>query len=256
MHWIIQRNFNKYFDQWEKELTSLGQKYTPIEIAPFSEDLPKVKVEGPCFAYGTTSIVKNAKKQWDPGVFFIPENFKVSTWISHLGTELLNHQGYVCTLNDLLVSGPDECFIRPNSDLKDFTGVPVKREHLLKQIENINNGGFLFDGSLEVFVAPTKHIQKEWRFFVVDNKVVSGCQYKLKTMAQMVPHIDPALMEYASHVVKTWTPDKACVMDIAQDFEGNYKVLEFNCINASGLYVCDLRKIILSLQDLIQSETK
>lgn len=251
MHWIIQKNFNNYFEQWTRVLENLNQKYTAIEIVPFSDELPIVNIKEKCFAYGTTSIIKNAKKQWNPGVFFNQDNFKVSAWLPYFKKEMLNHDGYTCKLNELLTSGPDELFIRPNNVLKDFTGVLVKRSELIKQIENVNKGGFPFDGNTEVFVAKPKHIQKEWRFFVVDNEVITGCQYKLKSMALMDKNIPKDLEEYASKLANIWTPDKACVMDIAQDYEGNYKLLEFNCINASGLYVCNLEKIVTAIIKLI-----
>lgn len=250
MHWILQKNFNKYYDQWVRALNEEGESFSSIEIQPFSEELPVVDVQEPCIAYGTTSLMKNAKKQWTPGVFFEPSQFQVSTWQKIFGKDLLNHDGYLCKLNYLLVNCPEELFIRPNNDLKDFTGVVVKREDLMKQIQNINNGGFLFDGNIEVFVSKPKHLQKEFRFFVVDGKVVTGCQYKLKTMAYMNLKIDKEVEEFAKKIANKWTPAPACVMDIAVNMEGESKLLEFNCFNASGIYICELNKIIQAIKKL------
>lgn len=256
MHWILQKNHNRYFERWIEEFKKLNSKYTVVEIVAFSDDLPIVKIDGPCVVYGTTSLMKNAKKQWNPGVFFVPENFQVSTWQKIFGNDLLNHDGYVCKLNDLLTSCPDECFIRPNDDLKDFTGVVVKKENLHQQIYNINKGGFLFDGTINVFVAPPKHIQKEYRFFIVDGKIITGCQYKLKTMGYLSEKLEPEVLEFAQKMCDKWTPDKVCVMDVALDGNDEYKVLEFNCFNASGIYICDLNKIIASVENLVTSYPK
>lgn len=251
MIWILQKNYNKYYDQWVQELNNLNSKFVSIEIIPFAKEQPKVEVHEPAVVYGTTSLMTFAQKQWTPGAFFTPENFRASTWQEKFKEDFLNYQGYTCKLNDLLTSCPDEVFIRPNNDLKDFTGVVVQKENLMKQIENINNGGFQFDGNIEVFVAPVKPLQKEFRFFIVDGKAITGCQYKLKTMAFLNTKVEERVWAKAQELANIWTPAPVCVMDLAWDFNDDLKLLEFNCFNASGIYVCDLSKIIKSVEEYV-----
>lgn len=253
MHWILQSNLNKYYDQWVQELTKLNSKFTPIEILPFSDIQPEIKTDAPTLVYGTTSLMKFAQKQWTPGAFFTPELFRSSLWQQKFGEQFLNHDGKLCKLNDLKTDCPDTLFIRPDNDLKDFTGVVVKKESLMNQIDNINSGGFLFDGSIDVFIAPPKHIQKEFRFFIVDGKVVAGCQYKLKSLVMLNNKLDQGILDNAQALANIWTPAPVCVMDVALDNNDKYKLLEFNCFNASGLYICNLEKIIISVEKYVNS---
>lgn len=255
MIWILQTNKNNYLKQWYQAFEENNSKFKTIEIIPNNPQLPQLEVDDLAVVIGTTTLMKHAHKSWTPATFFIPENFRVSTWQKVYGKELLNNDGEVCKLNDLLIKSPDRFFIRPNDDLKDFSGVLVQRESIIDQINNINSNPdkFNFTGNLEVFISPIKHIQKEYRFFVVDKKVVSGCQYRLKTMIQFDINLDQSLLDYAQKLVDMWQPADAYVMDLVLDDNGGYKLLEFNCLNASGLYVCDAVKIVSAIESMVDS---
>ena len=109
---------------------------------------------------------------------------------------MLNHDGILCKLSDLknenYFTQNDSLFIRPNDDLKDFSGVVVNRKALIDQIKKVeeNPKNFSFNSSLSVFVSKTKHIQKEFRFFIVDGKIVDACQYRLKSMLLFDKNLD------------------------------------------------------------------
>ena len=78
MHWIIQKNYNGVFEDVVKVLDENNLKYSTIDIVPFSEDVPDLKVEDEVVVYGTTTLMINASKKWSPGIFFDEENFKLT----------------------------------------------------------------------------------------------------------------------------------------------------------------------------------
>lgn len=255
MLWIIQKNFNNNFDKWINALESNESHYKTLEIVPFSDSLPDVDLgdHKEVLVYGTTTMIKNASKKWNPGTFFNPENFKCSTWIEKYGNNCFNYGGKVWVLKDLIQNCPETCFIRPNNDLKDFSGVVVKKESVLDFYENVKKGDYLFDENLEVYVAPIKHIQKEWRVFIVGGKAITASQYKLKSMIALDQKVEQRVLDFAQSMSDIWCPEKAFVMDICLTLENELKLLELNCFNASGAYLCDLTKIVKSVEDLFKA---
>lgn len=252
--WILQQNLVKELDRWTDAFQSLGTKYVLIDIVPFSDTLPDVDVQGPAIVYGSTTMIKNAPtKPWSPGVFFDPEKFRCSTWAKQYGKEMLNSDGRVFTLAELAKDSPDMFFMRPDNDLKDFSGSEVSREGLMKFVDSVSHGGFTFDHSLQVFVAPLKQLHKEYRIFIVDGKPVAWSQYRFRSQLRKNPNVPKEVLDYAERMAAIWSPDKAFVMDICETMDRELKILELNCFNASGVYECDVREIVKAIDSLFQS---
>ena len=56
---------------------------------------------------------------------------------------------------------------------------------------------------------------------------------------------------YACGLMQHWHPSYAYVMDIARTPDG-FKLIEYNCINASGFYACDCNDIVWGLVNLVE----
>lgn len=249
--WIMQQNLVTEPKKWTYALEALGSKWKPIEIIPFSGDVPDVEVDGPALVYGSTTLIRGSKKKnWNPGTFFDPANFKSTLWNLRYGGFMLNYDGYATTLKDLQENCPEDMFIRPNDDMKDFSGSRIDKAELNSFYERVSYGGYMFDTSLEVFVAPIKSIQKEWRCFIVDGRCVASSQYRLKHMLLKNPNVPIEVINFANEMATMWSPEKAFVMDICEDYDGNLRVLELNCFNASGVYECNVIEIVKAVEAL------
>lgn len=256
--WIMQQNLVRELDRWLTALKCNGSDYVLIDIVPFSDDLPDVLVDGPAIVYGSTTMIKNApNKSWRPGVFFNPENFRCSTWAEKYGNNMFNSDGYVCTLDSLATNlkTDDLFFMRPDNDLKDFSGSVVSKEGILNFYESVSAGGFTFDKTLHVFVAPVKEIHKEWRIFIVDGKPVAWSQYRFRSMLLKSPDVPQRVIDYAQEMASIWSPEKAFVMDICENMYRELKILELNCFNASGVYECHVPDIVKAVEEMIEMET-
>lgn len=249
--WIMQQNLVSEPLKWTGPLNALGSKWKPIEIVPFADDLPDVEVVGPALVYGSTTLIKNAhKKNWNPGVFFNPDNFRPSVWNEKYGKHMFNHDGEVYKIKDLHNFKGDECFIRPNSDMKDFSGSHVDREYFTKFQNDVIDGGFPFDENTEVFIASIKPIYKEYRVFIVNGSPVAWSQYRLRSMLVSEAYVPRRFIVYAREMAEIWSPEKAYVMDICTDNDEKPHILELNCFNASGVYDCDVESIIKAVEEL------
>lgn len=251
--WIVQSNVSPEHDKWFMALKRAGSEYRAIKIIPFADELDDVEYSTPyAIAHGSTTLIKNApKKLWNPGIFFNSENFRPSVWKEKYGSHFVNHLGLVCKLKDVQFEQfGDYMFVRPDGDFKDFSGSLVSEEGLKKFIDEVNIGGCLFDGNLEVYIAPVIDIVHEWRLFIVDGKVASASKYKLRTMLDKKAGAVPEVYEFANKMVQIWNPEKAYVMDICETSDGEFKLLELNCFNASGVYLAPIEPIIEAVEKM------
>lgn len=247
--WIIQRNFNTDFHKWIVAFEESDSLYHNIDIIPFADELPKVELQGPSVCYGSTTLIKNAKKS-GYGVFFNEENFRPSLWNRMYGHNMFNYDGCVRAIKDVEIIG--EAFVRPNSDLKDFSGSMVNGAGFEKFQKEVAEGGYPFDSDTEIFIAPLKDIYKEWRVFIVNGKVVTASQYRLRTMLAKKAGAPKEVLDFAQKMSDVWSPEKAFVMDICSDNNEKLHILELNCFNASGIYYCDVPAIIRAVEGLYE----
>ena len=114
----------------------------------------------------------------------------------------------------------EEYFVRPFDDTKSFNG-GVYNYNTLK-----------YDG--QVIVAPLKHISREFRFFVVDGTVVTGSLYKVNGSLEESDIVDTDALKFAEKMIERFK-FSGYVIDIAK-VDDDYKIMELNCLNASGFY--------------------
>ena len=253
--WIMQKNLTSEVHRWELALCENKSSFRMIEIVPFSDDLPDVEITpgANTVCHGTTSLIKNAhKKGW--GVFFNPDNFRPGLWKQKYGRNFLNYDGYVQKMCELSLPGIADkdglTFVRPNGDFKDFSGSVVDYHGWEKFLKSVQEGGYTFDDQLEVYAAPCKSLFEEYRMFVVNGKVVSSSKYRLRTILDKKPGCPDEIEAFANKMARIWSPEKAYVMDVCKTDQGEIKLLELNCFNASGVYAAPLLPVIRAVEAL------
>ncbi len=189
------------------------------------------------------------KKRWHPGVF-VNENFTYPKLIKHYGDNLLNKECNITTLENVLPKY-NEFFIKPCKDSKVFSGQRMTWVEFKEWRERILELGWegSVKGSTCVVQAPVKEIYREYRFFIVNGKVVTGSQYRVGMRVFSTECHEKDVIEYAQRMVDLWSPDVGFVIDIALTPEG-FKVIEINCLNASGFYACDMSKVVFALEKI------
>ena len=103
--------------------------------------------------------------------------------------------------------------------------------------------------NLETFVAISepRTIYREYRFFVVYGKVVTGSLYKLGGRAQQGLCLDQEIIDFAQARVDQWSPADCFVIDIGLTEEG-LKVIEMGCMNGAGFYASDISKLLQAIE--------
>lgn len=197
--------------------------------------------------YGSKAFSKIAKDmKLKPGSF-INDRFEFDVFQRELGNELLNNEiviGELSTLNPL----GEEFFIRPSGNTKLFNGMTVTRKDFLDWQERENREGSPYIGQ-SLMIAPLQRIAAEYRFFVVNQKVITGSSYKVGDKFDCSLKPSAAIMRYTEQIVDKFPLAKAFVIDIAETEKG-LKVVEYNNINTSGLYGCDEVAIVRAINAL------
>lgn len=256
--WIVQRNPNNS----SPTLTRLNDAvraccYPLVEVLaiPFSEELPDLPaVEPPFVFYGLSSLILNAYRspQWRSGVFFSPEAFRPEAYVHHYGDRMLNADQTVCTFAELDARGflPElELFIKPNDDLKRFTGRRMTFGAFCVWFRGFDGeeGMDIGPNTELVFCAP-KEFFSEWRLFIVKGDVVAASRYAPTPN----PEVPEELLEFGRESAAFWSPAPVFVMDVTRT-EAGPRIIELNCFNGCGFYRADVQAIVRTVSAHMES---
>ncbi len=252
--WILQTNLIKpaVADAIRAALAIDNIDCQEVKIIPFSDELPGMSLEPDTFyvVYGSTTLILNAAKdsRLCTGVFFDPELFNTENYIRKWGTRMLNHDSRLTTLSALAAEAHDiasEWFLRPNEDDKSFSGAVMTFEEIRQFTQNLqdSNNPSLTPETL-ISVSAPKTIEKEWRHFIVDKKVVNSGRYMLHgELAISSEDIPEALVQFVEDSCEIYSPHAIFVMDTAL-YNGEFRIIECNCFNGTGFYSHDIQTIV------------
>lgn len=191
------------------------------------------------FVCGSYPLTRNVFKDRKEAVFSL-EDYSFEDWYNIFGKEnMVNSNPQIVLAKDIKWTD-EEMFVRPLLDTKSFNG-GIYNQNTLK-----------FDGVC--VVAPIKTIAKEFRFFVIDGNIVGASQYKLNGELYSSSLVDEPAKEFASEMIKRFQFD-GYVIDIAQ-VDNSYKIVELNCLNASGFYEINLTSLINAVTSFYEKENR
>jgi hypothetical protein len=91
----------------------------------------------------------------------------------------------------------------------------------------------------------------EWRLFMLEDQVITASTYRLKDSLNIHGKVPKRVLDFAKETARLWQPDKVYVMDICETDTG-LKVIEYNCFHASGVYSCDVQKIVNLVTEYVE----
>ena len=107
-----------------------------------------------------------------------------------------------------------------------------------------------FDPHMKVVVAAPKNVVKEWRFAVVNKKIVTATLYNVNGLHNEQEgctnaHASNMADEIANH---SWQPDDVYALDICETKSGEVAMLEIGSLNSAGWYQMDCGAIIDAME--------
>ncbi len=147
----------------------------------------------------------------------------------------------------------EDRFIKPDNDLKLFNAKILPAFTSLEQLfEDETAASDIYDRKEKVLVADLKNIVDEFRIFVVAGHVISKTIYKNKGNLTGGFSYKFSWLErfIINNLATIYEPDFAYVVDICTTqgrFGKNWHILEYNALQCSGFYNCNVREIIHAL---------
>ena len=257
MHWVIQNNIarEERHQEFVEAVKRFGDPYTMVKVIPFAHEMePDVNPEGPVIAIGSLTMERIVKaKGWSPGVYK-NDNFDFRVWSEKWAGHIVNEDAVVCPFGEI-PTDQEVFFCRPVLDNKAFTGQVFSLEEyqqwVIRLFTEYGASDLQFDINEVVLVSSPKNIQQEIRFYVVGGKPVTHSMYSMGgRVGYMEEHMTPPdAIAKAEEMIAMWQPAEAFTLDLAM-VDGEYKVLEMGCINAAGLYFCNVGKLAQAFRDL------
>jgi hypothetical protein len=258
--WLLETDvFHENLKEMVKEIKQQGMR---VEIASYlatTSDKTYLNLfdENDCVIYyGSLNFANQVKREakWIPGVYYNKKAFNCSSYYPELAqvVPVINAWKYVMLpYADLLrqekflfeTLGEDGCvFVRPDSGAKPFTGQLVKREEWKRDVNYMSFYGTQ-PADICVVSAP-RNIEAEWRFVVIEGRVITGSQYKLDDKVNVECDYPPEALELADKAAANYSPDPVWCVDVCRTRLGNYYLLEIGCFSCAGLYACNLPTVV------------
>lgn len=240
-------------------LERLKLPYSIVRITPGTNEL--IIETGPShvnttnvFCWGSVKLAHIAGNYgWKPGSFF-NDAHDYRVYAERYGEEMLNANSRIIKFSESFEAPSPIFFARPCGDTKAFTGQCFMRsswdEFVKFHLENGKRPTLNEDTFVQI--APRKDIQREFRTWVVQGKVVTASQYKIGTQVVHERCTEPHVLEYAQRIADIYRPAEAFVLDVCM-VDDTMRVVEINCINCAGFYCADLQRLLMSVEDAFGS---
>jgi len=250
MFYLVQNNLfcENGYRNLVASLERLGLDHEFINVRHFIEELDFQTDRKDVFVFGAIKLARLAKKyDWIPGSL-MTENHNFEIYRDKYGSNLLNYDSIVCRMDDEWEwDGPK--FIRPTLDTKEFDGkVFFTKDEWIKSRDIHWNNDFARKSTM-IQISSPKKIYREFRFYIVDGKVITGSQYKMNGRVSIIDMVDEESANFCQKMVDVYQLAKAFVMDIALTDEG-CKIIECGCINCAGFYCADIQKILMCIENI------
>lgn len=249
---LTERAADSGFPSLEQAARELGHKVYKTKYIPFSREpdwfISTKFPKGSCVVtHGTVQfcqqIEKHFGKMWTPSMYF---NANVKSWSKfapYIGNDLLNDDYIILPYEDVkrrLVS-QEAIFVKPESGLKEFTGQVISYKEDFEKLSPHHK----IDPTTLCVVAAAKDIRAEFRYVIVDKKVVTGSEYRWDNKLDVRIDTHPVCDAMAKKVAEAdWQADTVYVCDVALVDGDQAKVVELNAFSSSGLYACNTYKIV------------
>jgi hypothetical protein len=260
MYWIIKNYKNDGFDNFEPAIKKLG--YTLIKLSDNYDLNQLIDIcKFPHIFLGpieTMNILKSQLINYNPIIFCTWDNYLCSKYYAHFGKYLLNNIYTILPLNELqrlkfFIYGnygiDGYIFIRPDCGKKPF----------IAQVLDFKDIDYFIESNDEskhelVIISTPKTINWEGRFIVSNaGEIISYSTYKFQDQYIKVPSVPEKSIEFVKELLKTnYHPDPVFCIDICEDSNNKFHLLELTSFSSAGLYESKKDVIISEVSKICQ----
>ena len=254
MLWIIESAVfdAEYQDRMTKAIRSAGH-----DVREWSDDWwadgPPL-ISAPVLFHGSlgnAAAIKERLDTWRPGAYCDVSAFSCAAWYPSASPWLLHRRFEILSVADFVAAPASvferldiagAAFVRPDSPLKPFSGRVLARGDV--SLQALDHGFYYEDDQIPVVVAPVQRIGKEWRFVVVNRRLVAGSAYLAEGRRAMQAEVSGPAWRFAAEIAEAMPPpEPVYVLDVCE-VEGALRLIEINPFSGADLYACDLAAVV------------
>lgn len=250
--WLLQSNiWQEYaYDRFVSSLIAEGDvDLAMVDVIPFTEDFKTPVDFIPRHVFGSNRFVEICRSKGFPTFkSFAPyeEFYDNKHWLNSSGKDMCWGD-----LKHITTSGP--LFIKPYRE-KFFTGMVLETLSDLNKVQLATSFVENVDDEL-VRVSKAQTIYTEVRFYIINGQPITASVYKESGRGKQyeLPDCSPA-WNACRNILQEGAIDKAFVMDLGltskDDSYTNWKIVELNNINSSGLYKANTDALIKAFKNI------
>src|SRR5436190_1905079 len=203
------------------------------------------RLDGPILFHGSLGNAARISGvlSWKPGAYCQTAKFHCSAWYGTAAKWLLHERWEVLPASQFVrhadavmetLGAQDSVFVRPDSPLKPFTGRVLSRAQI--SLATLDHGFYYDDPEIPVVVAPVRHVGREWRYVVTEQRVIAGSAYVADGRTAAVDDPTGQSWQFAIEVAQQIpSPDPVYVLDVCETDAG-LRLLELNPFSGADLY--------------------
>ena len=145
-------------------------------------------------------------------------------------------------------------YIRPDRGDKPFSGQLLDLQDFERFWTNAVVCNVVDDDI--VIVSTPKTINGEWRFVCSSEpNIIAYSTYQYQGKKTLIPGAPQGAIDLVNEVLKVgYFPDPVFVMDICEDADGKFWLIEFNSFSSAGLYECKKTIIVDRVSAIVEAE--
>ena len=265
MKWIIE-HYGAKMDTLVAAAKGQGHEVVEVIAKSYFEFDKSLVKENECVIFQGSIDLTRKMKDYIPTCYPINWNnwkaFECTSYYPALGKHLFNDRYAMVSVAELMrqkwfyyhtFAKDTTMFVRPNDGDKSFTG---------QLIDLINFDTFWTNkissiAKMEdlVVVSTPKNIKGEYRFVVSKKGIIAGSCYNYQGNFTPIPGTPQGAIDKCNEILSEgYYPDPVFVIDICEDNDGKYWLLELGSFSSSGLYACDVNKIVKEVSAIAQAE--
>ena len=266
-NWLIE-DFTQ--DSWYrdliKEVKKQGMECVVLDITNHFDLKPGLIKDNDCVVFqGSIQLFRKLKKELPayPLGWMTDHNYLCSQYYRHFHKYLFNNKHCFSTVSALkdnkwffyAAFGKEALiYVRPNGGDKAFTG----------QLLDLKDFDAFWEDDVKcnakevdlVVVSTPKNSRGEWRYICTSKKEIIGTSlYRYQGQQTYIPSAPEKATALCKEILELgWYPDPVFTIDIVEDMDGNYWLLEINSFTAAGPYAAKKDLIVKRVSEIAVEE--
>lgn len=267
--WLIE-NFlehESWYRDLAKEVKKQGMECIVLDITNHFDLKPGLIGNNECVVFqGSIQLFRKLKKELTgamPLGWMTDPHYLCSGYYPRFQKYLFNDRHVFTTVANLIHNkfwfygqfGKEAViYVRPDAGDKAFSGRLLDLQDFDKFWENDTLSNCQPDSML--VVSTPKNIVGEWRFICTkQNEIIGVSTYRYQGQSTYIPSAPENATKLCNTILELgWYPDPVFTIDICEDSDGNYWLLEINSFTSAGTYAAKKDLLVKRVSEIAVEE--